>query len=847
MTAAFRKNRAAGTGGPRGSARLFLSCAAVLLVALMLNGGLTLGALRTIHADAVTSGMRVVGGDWALRIQGAIRFGKPIGQFYGLDATLAEIRGDLRAADFVALTLPDGIVVGSQGDPALAADVPAAVARRLSGEGTERAGHGRDHAGIGDAHYFVFPIEGRDGSWAGSLVLATADRTIARSLAPHLRRNGYLLALVAAAGTVALLLGLAALAPLRPDRPFPRLRLYAAPIAVLVLTQGVYSFGSVQSFREQYTRATAAITRVSADRLARDLGRLFDKGVRIDRLNGIEAPVLRIMDATPEITSMDILTPDGRALYRVGRDGTVSRDVPAEVADSMTVGVPLLRHDGGGGTGLRIGTLRAHLSEEAVAAGVRQRVLDAATIALTSALFVVELFILLTVLLRAQSTRPAAQAALDRTTAQAALDRATAQAEAGTEDRRHMLARPAAFLLLFGWALPLSFIPLRMRELYVPLSWLPEGIALALPISAEMLCALLTALVAGSLTDRRGWHVPFLGGVAVCVAGSALSAAAGSTPAFVAARALVGLGYGLAWMGIQGFIFLWAPAPARARGLSNLVAGIFAGHICGSAVGAMLAEQVGYTAVFAASGVLSALPALFAVGFMRAYLGRPSSGMPEGTAVPAPAAAAGPERQAGRPGLGRLLGNREFGWLLLGSVVPFSVAQVGLLYYTLPLHLSEQGVSQANIGRIMMIYGLSVIYLGPVLGRFMDRFERKKPFITLGGLLGGGGMAYLYFDDGLPAMMLSVFLLGMASCLAGTAQSAFALKLPMIHRYGTGRAMGVQRAADKLGQMMGPLVVGLLFTAVGPESGLAVTGLYYLLSTVAFMAIVREGSGTGAA
>ena len=60
-----------------GALRLFFAFFAVLLLTLALNGGLTLGALYKVQLESVSAVVRVVGHDWALRIQGAIRFGKP--------------------------------------------------------------------------------------------------------------------------------------------------------------------------------------------------------------------------------------------------------------------------------------------------------------------------------------------------------------------------------------------------------------------------------------------------------------------------------------------------------------------------------------------------------------------------------------------------------------------------------------------------------------------------------------------------------------------------------------------------------------------------------------------------
>ena len=785
---------------------LFFAFLAVLLLTLALNGGLTLGALYKVQFESIAAVARVVGHDWALRIQGAIRFGKPIEQFYGMEEILAEIQHDLPAVATVAATNAAGQVFNARGESPRDQELTEAIQRYLAAP----AGPAPK---LGTRYYLVFPIKDRDGQVNGTLAMVINEATMAQTLRSLIESNLQVLGVVTLVASAALLIGLIAFNPLRGDRQPSGWRLYALPITVMIIAQGAYTWNVIETYHVQYLDTVKDTTEISLQRLARDLNRLFDKGVKIDRLVGIEKPFQRIMDNVPEIGFMEIRADNDEVLYRVYRDGRLERaPAPRPLLPAFDRTVDLQRSVDG--QRLRLGSLRFHLEESTIAASARQRLLDSSTVALVSALFVVELLMLLAVFMRQQSA-PAT---------------ATGETSPVTDDDRYLLGRPGAFLLLLAWALPLSFIPLRMREIYTPIAGLSQHVVLALPLSVEMLCALMTALLAGALTDRRGWHVPFMIGVGITIIGELLSTLAGNIGLFIFARAVVGAGYGLAWMGIQGFVFLWATPQTVARGVAHLVAGIFAGHICGSAIGAMLAQQMGYTPVFGVSAALSALPGLFVLAFMRRYFGKPTADL-----SPAPSS-----RSLDRASITRLLRDRDFVWLQLGSIIPFSVAQVGLLYFALPLLLSDEGVNQATIGRIMMIYGLTVIYLGPFLSRFVDASPSKKKFIIFGGLIGSGGMIYLYFDQSLLAIAISVLALGVASSLASSAQSAFAFNLKTVATVGIGKAIGVQRAADKLGQMIGPLLIGALFASLGATSGLAITGVIYLAATLLFLALTHS-------
>ncbi|HAA05220.1 MAG TPA: MFS transporter, partial [Syntrophobacteraceae bacterium] len=181
-----------------------------------------------------------------------------------------------------------------------------------------------------------------------------------------------------------------------------------------------------------------------------------------------------------------------------------------------------------------------------------------------------------------------------------------------------------------------------------------------------MLCAMFTALLAGIMIDKKGWFLPFSAGIGLSAVGAFLSSIAHSGLQLIAYRGIAGLGYGLAWMSIQGYVFIYTQSQYRARAVSNLIAGIFSGHICGTAVGAILAERTGYSAVFMLASALCLTPLAFILLCMRPYLRRSLT-----TSIP----------QIRFKDFFHLLTDRNIVAVLTLSMIPFSICQVGLLNY----------------------------------------------------------------------------------------------------------------------------------------------------------------------
>lgn len=828
--------RERGAGGRLATLELVGACLIILVLAQALIGLLSLAAYSRLATTATAERVELLTRNTAAAIEAGLRLGKPLAQFSGLQRVLERSVGDQPDVLHAEVTLPDGFVLAALG-PAAPSDTDlVAVTAAPALTPTPNAGLRRLNDGAvlydGDALLAVaVPLHAGTGPAHGVLSVWVDDGAQAAREAAFLKRSLGVLAMTTGAAVLVLALVFGLVGVAAPAAGVLTGWRLALPLAAMLLAQGVYALDATTSFRAAWLQATRDNVQMLAERTQRDLERVLDMNVDLSRVRGVDAMFARLVRELPAVQSLRLTDTQGRTIAAADSSGPVPRvaDASPPAADDMRIVLPLSR--AADAAREAAGSLDIRLDPAVIAAGVRARVLDAGTVALISAITAFEMFLLLAVVMtRTRGT-------------QAPTTVLVPGGPVARAERVARIARPVMFGFLFAWALPLSFLPLYAGTL--PAQWLslPRDLLMALPLSAEMLCGLGGALLAGRLTDQRGWRLPVLCGLVLAGTAALLASAVHTLEAFVLARAAVGLGYGLAWMGLQGFVVTRSSPVFRGRNMAWLLAGLFAGHLSGTAVGAMLADQAGYRPVFIASAALLVLPVagVLWLASRQRHFARVQATIESAPAVPrAPLPAAG--RAMVRDGsrsreLVRLLFSRDFGALLAGSVIPFSVAQVGLLYFALPLYLQAQGVAASSIGRVLMLYGLCMIYLGPVIGRVVDRTARKKPLIVLGGLLGSAGMVYLYVDNSLFAVSLAVFLLALGSCWSGAAQTVWMLSLPNVQRYGPGAATSVMRAADKFGQMVGPLFVGFLFTVVGTAQGLAITGVFYLVATLVFVAV----------
>ena len=378
--------------------------------------------------------------------------------------------------------------------------------------------------------------------------------------------------------------------------------------------------------------------------------------------------------------------------------------------------------------------------------------------------------------------------------------------------------RPAMFLFLFAIDLSMSFLPLHMQSFDAELFGLSRDIVLGLPISAEFLCVGIFLLVAGVWMDRRGWREPFFVGLLVVGIGTLCSWATDSALIFILSRAMVGVGYGLTLMSAQGLVINFSGANGRARGFASLFAGLYSGSICGAAAGAILAERFGYGKVFFFGAIIVLLLIVFSWSFMRSAA-RPG---------PVSESSSKPRQRIQLVPLLKFIGNPVFIALNLLSSLPASIAVAGFLHFFTPVYLDQIGVRDSTIGQVLILYGICLIYFGPLVGRMIDRSDNKKYYMMFGGLLGGLAFASFNTEFGIFSVILTVFLLGLSSSFVLSSQSTMVLELKGSRELGEGTALGIFRSISRIGQVVGPIIFGWILLTGELTDVITYLGLSYI-------------------
>ena len=320
---------------------------------------------------------------------------------------------------------------------------------------------------------------------------------------------------------------------------------------------------------------------------------------------------------------------------------------------------------------------------------------------------------------------------------------------------------------------------------------------IGLMVPAYMVPYGLSTLFFGLLSDRLGRRRIMYLSLTAFVVLTALTATAQSATQFLLWRLLTGLGASgvvpLA-LALMGDLF---PYEQRGRPLGWLFGAMAGGMAFGSSFGVILVPFIGWRMLFV--GVAGATAAVCGLLLRHAALLGPRTS--------APTLSIADVLKGYRSLIANVRGARTYSYVLLNSLFHSGVYTWLGVYFARRYHLGEVGIGLALLG-----YGVPGFLLGPVIGRWADRWGRRW-FLPLG--LAIAALSALLLRSGVPLLV---------AALAVTSLSlGYDMTQPLL------AGIVTQFGAKRAGQAMG-LNVFILFTGFG-------------LGSMLFGAIVPLGFG----
>lgn len=814
----------------------------MLVLALGFNILLTSATLEKLYVTTFISKNKMVAQDLQHNLETALRFGKSIDKFVGMDKLILEAwqhlamqqktKGDPGSDDndiVICITDPNGQIIYSSNAQVVGSNLPER-ARLPMVKGTKRPVESKVIKQEG-VYYLCLPVrQGFPPKWVATVTVAFSQKQVTSLLRTIVIKNIDLIMVIFFSAVTLLAIFLRSFPP-DPDGSKKSLnpikfKISAVFFIIICLSQIILSLFNLIEFKSHFLDLSTQKNVVMSRLLKQDIEYLLAKGLNIRRINKMDQKLADAIALCPELASITISDAEGQPLYIATQHGIGNPTTSGHNKDQdskppfvhtdpdHTIRQKLL-NTRGLETGELAGELTIHISKTFMLNKLRAIALDSITVLVISIFFFVELLILELQLIER---------------------RITGASHAYKRQVHYTSIRPVAFMLFFGVDTCISFLPLHMAALYNPqnpLLGLSKDIIMGLPISMQMLFTSISLLISGAWCDKRGWAEPFLIGLFLSGTGFICAWLAPSSVYFLIALGLVGTGYGLSLMAAQGFVIAYTTPKNSAQGMAQLWAGVYAGSICGGATGAMLADRIGYAPVFLVGGTILMLLIVYTFFMMKDAMARPQPATHPPRTHLMDQALSLPDK----PSVFNFLFNRKIFALIVFYGLPWYIVLIGFMNYYSPIYLKGIGVSQSDIGRIFMIYGICLMYVAPFISKLVGQAKDKKQYLVMGSFIGSLSIANFYFFkdiSGVVSVTISIFLLGLSACLIPV-RSAYVLDFNITQQLGGGKAIGLLNAVLRLGQVTGPILFGWIFITMGSDSGIAVTAAVYLLFTLIFI------------
>ena len=180
---------------------------------------------------------------------------------------------------------------------------------------------------------------------------------------------------------------------------------------------------------------------------------------------------------------------------------------------------------------------------------------------------------------------------------------------------------------------------------------------------------------------------------------------------------------------------------------------------------------------------------------------------------------------------------RDRGIMVVSLIEAAQYLVFGAIEAFLALFAASLGIPAWQIGIILGVQLVSIVFAKPLMGRVSDRVGRKQVIIP-GLLIGTASIVLLpYVPSFLGLSVLSLaFGLGFATVTSSTA--ALVADLTKDGRYGS--SMGVLRTVMDVGQSIGPVLTGWMVGTAGYGSAFTLLAVILVLAAVLIGVMFRE-------
>lgn len=743
-----------------------LIMAFVLLIIIMaFTGFLNYMTFADNYNNALVNTYAVAGNESVRKIEYALHYGKPIDNYYGMNVTLQELKDIIPDLKQVKIVSPTGDILydlhGFVRDSRLPDELLKAA---IFEQGL--VNDNLSYQFYKENVYLFMGIYDNASYHVASLLMVFPQNTLMQ-FNSHITRQ----LIGCLAGIIIVALALLVIIIFRSklfnsDQLINKKKVLITLIAVIGSAQLLYGGINYFLFKNAYMDMANTSKDFIQVIVGKNIKSIYDKGLSLQNIEGLDKYLDSINNSLPQIEDISFVSP---------------KELKSQ--DNLAASV-----------------VNATISQTYIDKQMFKIFLDMITMLIISILFMIEITLLAVIIM----IRGPNQVTDERI-----------GVGTGTS---HGLVRSLIFFVNLAAFMSLTFVPIVMRNLYQPIGQLPKDVVLGLPLSAEMLGGIIAIIVAGWFVSKMKWQVVLYLGILFLLTGNLASGFSTGAIALISSRAIAGLGLGFIMMSVRSLV---VSLPETNVAIAAFGAGSIAGLNCGAVIGGMLAERIGYNAVFFIAAALILIPFILVHQLMSEYdiATRETSDL------------------SALKKLVNFIGDKKAIIFLLCIFIPYFISGAFLDYF-FPLFASGNGLSQGDISRGVLLNGLFIIYLGPVLTRLViNKLGNTNGMILSMSIVVCALASFVLFGT-VAAAFVTLMLLGLAESFGISMKTTYFLNLRGIRDLEINTSMAYFSVMVNGSRMAGPIIYGLALS-LGMRMGVGLISLGILALLLVFTLVIK--------
>jgi predicted MFS family arabinose efflux permease len=400
------------------------------------------------------------------------------------------------------------------------------------------------------------------------------------------------------------------------------------------------------------------------------------------------------------------------------------------------------------------------------------------------------------------------------------------------------LLRALVFFLFMVNNLEAALLPMYAVNLYKPLFNLPKEFVVTLPIMADLMSAALALLIVPVLLELAGLKRISILAVIFIFIGNMLCFIADNTIYLTVAHVFTGFSGGALLLVINTIIGAQRDIKNVNSGFAHFNASYLAGVNVGVVLGSILAQFFAYRTVYLFSTILALMLAGVTIFSIRSKTVNYIYNVQV-------------RREKSKGRMAKFLFNPVVIATLFFLVMPYAVS-LSFTSYFMPIYSIENGLTESNIGQLILLNGLFAILFGTSLCGYVSTKAPIKVIIALSLFVNAGAIYLFSLNMSIAMLIVVMVILAMVNVFALTNIQTYYAVLYQNTKISSSKALGIYSAVENMSMAAGPVVFSYLAsgsTGLGLKfvSGILVASLllFILVSGALGGKKLSAAAGTG--